>query len=99
MRLTPSQIESIYCAGQAVLGPQVSIKLFGSRTRNDLKGGDIDLLFEPEHPVPNRAQAICSIQGAPMLTLGNRKIDILLKDPRTFKAAIFQIAKRTGVTL
>ena len=99
MRLTPSQIESIRRAAQSVLGPQVSIKLFGSRTRDDLKGGDIDLLFETEHPVPNRAQAICSIQGALMRTLGDRKIDILLKDPRTPEAAIFEIAKRTGVTL
>ena len=70
MRLTPSQIESIRRAAQSVLGPQVSIKLFGSRARNDLKGGDIDLLFETEHTVFNRAQAICSIQGALMRTLG-----------------------------
>ena len=99
MRLTPSQIESIRRAAQSVLGPRVSIKLFGSRVRNDLKGGDIDLLFETEHMVPNRAQAICSIQGALMRTLGDRKIDILLKDPRTPDAPIFEIARRTGVTL
>ena len=97
MRLTPSQIESIHRAAQSVLGPQVSIKLFGSRVRNDLKGGDIDLLFETEHMVANRAQAICSIQGVLMRTLGDRKIDILLKDPRTPDAPIFEIARRTGV--
>ena len=99
MRLTPSQIESIRRAAQSVLGLQVSIKLFGSRVRNDLKGGDIDLLFETEHMVANRAQAICSIQGALMRTMGDRKIDILLKDPRTPDAPIFEIVRRTGVTL
>jgi predicted nucleotidyltransferase len=99
MRLTPSQIESIRRAAQSVLGPQVSIRLFGSRARNDLKGGDIDLLFETEHTVPNRAQAICSIQGALMRTLGDRKIDIVLKDARTPDAAVFKIARRTGVIL
>ena len=40
MRLTPSQIESIRHAAQSVLGPQVFIKLFESRARNDLKGGE-----------------------------------------------------------
>jgi len=99
MRLTPSQIENIHRASQSVLGPQVSIWLFGSRVRDDLKGGDIDLLFETEHTVSNRALAICSIQGALMRTLGDRKIDILLKDPRTPDAAIFEIARRTGVIL
>lgn len=99
MRITPSQIESIRRAGHSVLGPQVSIRLFGSRVRDDLKGGDIDLLFETELMVDNRAQAICNIQGALMRTLGDRKIDILLKDPRTPDAAIFEIARRTGVTL
>lgn len=99
MRITPSQIESIRRAAQSVLGPQVSIRLFGSRVNDDLKGGDIDLLFEIEHTVANRAQAICSIQGALMRTLGDRKIDILLKDPHTPDTAIFEIARRTRVTL
>jgi len=99
MRLTASQIESIRRTARSVLGPQVSIRLFGSRVNDDLKSGDIDLLFETKHTVPNRAQAICSIQGALMRTLGDRKIDILLKDPRTPDAAIFEIARRTGVTL
>ncbi len=99
MRLTPSQIENIHRTAQSVLGPQVSIRLFGSRVRDDLKGGDIDRLFETEHTVSNRALAICSIQGALMRTLGDRKIDILLKDPSTPRAAIFEIARRTAVIL
>ena len=99
MRLTSSQIESIRHAARSVFGSQVSIRLFGSRVRNDLKGGDIDVLFGTEHVVLNRVQAICSIQGALIRTLGDRKIDILIKDPRTPDAPIFEIARRTGVIL
>lgn len=77
----------------------VSIRLFGSRVRNDLKGGDIDLLLETEHIVSNRAPAICSIQVALIRTLGDLKIDIPLKYPRKPNAPIFEIARRTGVVL
>ena len=99
MRLTSSQIVSIRHTARTVLGPQISIRLFESRARNDVKGGDIDLLFENEHMVANRAPAFCSIQKALMRMLGDRKIDILLKDLRTPDAPIFETARRTGVIL
>lgn len=99
MRLTTEQARIIRQAGQKVLGQQVLIRLFGSRARDDLKGGDIDLYFETNNVIENRAQAICKLQGALMWTLGDRKIDILLKDARTPENAIFKIARETGVTL
>ena len=99
MRLTTEQARIIRQAGQKILGQQVLIRLFGSRARDDLKGGDIDLYFETNKVIENRAQAICKLQGALMWTLGDRKIDILLKDARTPENAIFKIARETGVTL
>ena len=99
MRLTAEQASIIRQAGQKVLGQQVLIRLFGSRARDDLKGGDIDLYFETNNVIDNRAQAICKLQGALMWTFGDRKIDILLKDARTPESALFKIARETGVTL
>ncbi len=99
MRLSQSQVESIRKAAQKVLGQQVVIRLFGSRADDSLRGGDIDLLLETDHVIENRAQAVCAIQGALLRSLGDRKIDILIKDSRTPEAPVFRIAQKTGVLL
>lgn len=75
------------------------IWLFGSRADDALRGGDIDLLVETDAVLENRAQAICKIYGAIIIALGERKVDVLLKDGQTPAAPVFEIAKRTGVLL
>jgi predicted nucleotidyltransferase len=99
MRLSPTQIHNIRQAAHQVLGEGASVRLFGSRVHDHLKGGDIDLLFETNNIIPNRADAICRLQGVLMWHFGDRKIDILLKDGRTPDAAIFDVARRTGIEL
>ena len=99
MRLQPAQIDAIRRVAHQTIGPQVTIWLFGSRANSELRGGDIDLLLETDTIIANRAQAICAIGGALWRALGDRKIDILIKDPRTPDAPIFKIAKETGVML
>ena len=42
---------------------------------------------------------LCRLYGALIYALGDRKLDVLLKDARTRDAPIFSIAKRTGVLL
>ena len=100
MRLSQSQVNSIHEAVRKVLGDRSAvIRLFGSRANDALRGGDIDLLIETDQVVDNRAQAICAIHGALVRRLGDRKIDILLKDARTPEAAVLTIARETGVPL
>ena len=42
---------------------------------------------------------LCQLHGALTLVLGERKIDVLLKDANTPPAPVFEIAKRTGIPL
>ena len=63
------------------------------------KGGDIDLLFETEHILDNRVNTIGALYAALIRKLGYRKIDILLKDPKTPEAPILEIARQTGIEL
>jgi len=58
-------------------------------------GGDIDLLIETDTVLPSRAKVLCQLHGALTFALGDRKLDILLKDVRTQDAPVFNIAKRT----
>jgi len=99
MRLTPDQERITKSTVTRVLGAESRIWLFGSRVDDGQRGGDIDLLIETEATFPNRAKMLCSLYGALIFALGDRKLDVLLKDGRTRDAPIFGIAKRTGVML
>lgn len=99
MRLSAAQQQLIKNTVDRVLQTASQVWLFGSRVDDNLRGGDIDLFIETEAVLPNRVQALCSLYGALIYALGDRKLDILLKDAHTQNAPVFDIAKRTGVIL
>ena len=99
MRLTHSQIHIIKNTVARILGVPCKIWLFGSRADDGMRGGDIELLVEADVTLPNRAETICRLYGGLIMALGDRKLDIVLKDARTVDAPIFEIARRTGVLL
>ena len=99
MRRTESQRQSIKSAVAAVIGEESRVWLFGSRVDDAKRGGDIDLLIETDKVVAGRISALCRIEGALVVRLGNRRIDLLLKDAQTAEAPIFDVARRTGVLL
>lgn len=99
MRLTLDQVQAIRQVAHRELGADAQVRVFGSQALDDRKGGDIDLLFETNTKQQNRASTICRLYAALVMKLGDRKIDVLLKDPNTPDAPIFQIAHRTGVLL
>ena len=99
MRLTPAQIDTIKSTAKAVLGEGARVTLFGSRVNDQLKGGDIDLLVEVGSPVTNKPQAVGQIYAKLVRQLGDRKIDILIKDPNSQAAAVFDMAQQQGVRL
>ncbi|MDP2680793.1 MAG: nucleotidyltransferase domain-containing protein [Rhodoferax sp.] len=99
MRLTPEQIEAIKQTASTVLGADARVTLFGSRVDDTKKGGDIDLLFETSQRLDNRATTMGALYVALIRKLGDRKIDILIKDPATPPAPVLTIAKQTGIQL
>jgi len=99
MRLTTDQIEAIKQTAHAVLGDDSRVILFGSRVDDTKKGGDIDLLFETDNLVGNRAIAVGQLYVALIRRLGDRKIDILLKDIATPAAPVLDHARQTGIQL
>jgi len=83
MRLSTDQVQAIRNAAQRVLGTGTRVSVFGSMVMDQRKGGDIDLFFETPAVIANRAKALCQLFGALTLALGDRKIDITLKDANT----------------
>ena len=60
------------------LDPQADIYLFGSRTQDELSGGDIDLLVISSHlGFSDKITLLVEIK----LAIGDQKIDLLIKKP------------------
>ena len=99
MRLTADQTRAIVAATRDLAGEDAQVRLFGSRLRDDLRGGDIDLLVEcprrVERPVWLAAQITARLQRA----LGDRRIDVLVIDPDTALQPVHCSAQAEGVVL
>ena len=80
MRLTLLEQADIAEAARGALPAGSRVLLFGSRTDDHRRGGDIDLLVEPPAPVSAQQAVEMSSQLAARLyrLLGERHIDILV---------------------
>lgn len=98
MRLQPHEIEAIRTAVRHVFGPRATVRLFGSRARDDLRGGDIDLFVEvdPEQiTIANEQRLRDRIAPA----VEDLRVDIALHGRDTPLTAIGRIAVRDGILL
>lgn len=101
MRLTPEQRAAIRSVAAETFGDAVGVWLFGSRTDDDKRGGDIDLLIETmQTDVAMIARAELSFLTKVKARLGEQQIDLLIDYPtRQFTPPIFAIARQTGIQL
>ncbi|ADE13813.1 DNA polymerase beta domain protein region [Nitrosococcus halophilus Nc 4] len=83
MRLTVSEQRVLVEAARECFGPEARVLLFGSRTDDLRRGGDIDLLIElPESLSAEEAARIRARFVAQVWRrLGERKLDVVLAEP------------------
>ena len=99
MRLSDHQREVIRRTTAEVAGPTARVLLFGSRTRAELRGGDVDLLVELAQPNPNRLALGIRLGARIEQQLGLQKIDILVADPATPDSPVLAAARHEGIPL
>lgn len=99
MRLSPFQVQAICESALSHFGHHAHVWLFGSRVRDDEKGGDIDLYIE----VKEQSDLVnCKLKFLRDLhkKLGNQKIDVVLhRTDSPVSLPIYNIAKETGIQL
>ncbi len=99
MRLKTYQVEIIRRVVAELAGDDAQVSLFGSRTDDNARGGDIDLLVEIPHPVDESAWLSARISGRISLRLGGRKVDVVLSAPNLAHLPIHDVAKKQGIAL
>jgi predicted nucleotidyltransferase len=94
MRLRAQELQAVR---QTLLGldPAGRIWLFGSRTDDSRRGGDIDLYFETSRPIDLKSSPALESRLA---ALCGTKVDLLIRNPGQPERPIHLIA-RQGVPL
>lgn len=79
--MTAAEHSAIRETVRAVTGPRTRVHLFGSRTDDTAKGGDIDLLVEIDHSVDSPVLLGARLGARLQQALGERRIDVVLAAP------------------
>ena len=99
MRITPEQIVAIRKGVSQLAGDAARVWLFGSRVRDDARGGDVDLLLELDEAVAEPAQLSAQLAARVARSMYGRKVDVLIKAPNLLSLPIHAIALAEGIRL
>lgn len=99
MRLTPSQIDYIRVTAHQLLGENVRVTLFGSRVKDDIKGGDVDLLVQVNERADNPALMSTRMASRVSRTMNGRRVEVVLKASNLLQQPIHSITRQTGILL
>ena len=99
MRLTADECHAIFRPVARVAGHGALVRPFGSLTRDDARGGDIDRLIELPHAVDRPALLATRIEAALAEALGEQRIDMLLGTPNLLESAVHRTARAEGIAL
>ncbi|MCX8027085.1 MAG: nucleotidyltransferase domain-containing protein [Thermodesulfovibrionales bacterium] len=99
MRLSEKTIWAIETTAKKVFGADCKVIVFGSRTDDNLKGGDIDLLIETPlegNLLDEKARFLVEIKKQ----IGEQKIDLIVcKRHSNSNETIIEEAYKTGVAI
>ncbi|MCF6332951.1 MAG: nucleotidyltransferase domain-containing protein [Draconibacterium sp.] len=101
MRLSKYETDTIKKIASEIWGDNVVVYLFGSRTDDSIKGGDIDLYIQltaeqdPKSLVLQKARFLGKLD----FLLGEQKIDLVVKTRYNKKLSIVHTAESTGIML
>ncbi len=96
MRLRTKEIQAILTSAQEIYGKGVKVFLFGSRTDDTKRGGDIDLLIRTDSENKKGVLARIRLVARLKQLLGDQKIDVVGDYENSF---IVNEALRNGIQL
>lgn len=99
MRLSDYEIEQIRQLARKHFGENVHVYLFGSRTNQQQRGGDIDLFIQaPEHEQLRVRAKICFMTEL-VLKIGEQKLDVVLDHRALQNSPFLKTIHETAIQL
>ena len=98
MRLEPEEVAAIKAATRMIFGGDAVVRLFGSRVRDDLRGGDIDLHFEVDNGMQDYRRA-ADFRERLFAQIDEQKVDLVFHVRGRPLRAIDEIALEEGLIL
>jgi uncharacterized protein len=99
MRLNENEIESIKTLANKHFGKDVQVFLFGSRTMDQLRGGDIDLFIRSPYKERLEIRTKVNFITDLVLLIGDQKIDVVLDNPAIRNSVFFKTIHQSGIQL
>lgn len=99
MRITDHEIESIRKLAPLHFGLNAQVFLFGSRTNNQRRGGDIHLFIRNSDMIQLKIRAKINFITELILLIGDQKIDVVLDYPGMEGSAFYTTINQTGIQL
>lgn len=99
MRLSPEHVRAIRTQVADVLGGDAQVRLFGSRTNDQARGGDIDLHVTLPAPVPSPAWATARLSALLERKLDGRQVDVRLWVQGQPQLPVDEVALHEGIAL
>jgi predicted nucleotidyltransferase len=99
MRLTQEDAGIIRHQVGRVFGTDARVWLFGSRTDDNRRGGDIDLYVEYAPRVEDEFRRVLELDDELQMQLGEQRIDIVVWAPGKVRQPIHEVARASGVPL
>ena len=92
MRLKQRDIDAIKAATHLAFGETATVCLYGSRTRDDLRGGDIDLLIEADPDRRSELERVWRFKDELFQRIDEQKVDVVVvergREPSAFARLI-----------
>lgn len=98
MRLTEQEVAAIKIAAREAFGASAIVRLFGSRVRDEARGGDIDLHFEVD-PGCDTDDAVERFEDVLFRSIDEQRVDKIFSVRGTPRGPFEEIGYRDGLVL
>ena len=96
MRITDEQAHAIKKLAAETFGSDVSVRLFGSRLDDSIRGGDVDLLVSLNRNIDKPALRAARLAARTSRIFRGRKVDVVIDAPNLMRLPIHEVALSEG---